>query len=288
MSNSIPIDISFANISGIVTIDNKLYDCMQILQSLSTQGFPIKKYGSSLKIGNQVISPIPSNENIPVSTPAAQNIIQSQFTQLFKEISVLKQKINAKSDAETLSGTNSQDPSDSHDSICVSTEEETRSELDNVPKEWEHLIQNEKNPPHKNFDVGESNLQRKWESQDEKIPLSNNLQPDTKFKTEYYSLGMKSKKRNERSSNGPHNRMQFDEVISSNTNQKSNNSMEESSLEKLTEELVSRIEKNLVCPKCLNNLPNSAFFCSRCGLKVQKKELKIPDVYEKEKKFLGN
>ena len=77
--------------------------------------------------------------------------------------------------------------------------------------------------------------------------------------------------------------MQFDQVISSNKDQKLNDSMEESSLEKLTEELVSKIEKNLVCPKCLNTLPNSAYFCSRCGLKVQKKELNLPDVYEKEK-----
>ncbi len=279
MSNPIPTDISFANISGIVTIDNKLYDCMQILQSLCTQGFPIKKYGSSLKIGNQVISPIPSNENITVSTLATQNIIQSQFAQLFDEINVLKQKINAKNDTEAFSGTNCGTP----ESVFEPIEEETRSELDNVPKEWENLIQDDKNLPHRNFDVGESNLQRKWENKDEKTPLNSKSYPNAKFKTEYYSLGMKSKERNHPSSNVPLNRMQFDQVISSHPDQKLNDSMEESSLEKLTEELVSRIEKNLVCPKCLNTLPNSAFFCSRCGLKVQKKELNLPNIYEKEK-----
>ena len=276
-----PVDITQSSISGIVTIDNKLYDCSQILQSLSTQGFPIKKYGSSLKIGNQVISPIPSSSNIPISTPGAQNIIQAQFRQLFEEINILKDKVNSKTITETSL------ENDSFDSIesLFQPQDEIDYTHNNVtePKDWNNLIQDEEKSSSSKFDVGENNLQRKWtQNQDHNI-LHDDSHPDVKYRTEYFSLGMHSRnQRTEGIQNISLSRQEFNDSLSSEEGFQGENTFDDRSLEKLTEELVSRIEKNLVCPKCLNTLPSHAYFCSKCGLKVQKKELKIPQIFDPE------
>ncbi|MHA1992255.1 MAG: hypothetical protein ACW981_20415 [Candidatus Hodarchaeales archaeon] len=282
MSKSIdPVDITYSSISGIVTIDNKLYDCSQILQSLSTQGFPLKKYGSSLKIGNQVISPIPSSSNIPISSPGAQNIIQTQFKQLFDEINALKEKINNNSAFENQI---EPDPLDSIESLFQSHNDDRKS-LNDFPesKNWDNLIQEEETVSQQTFDVGENNLQRKWSNNRNDNYSQDESHPDMKYQTEYFSLGMQPKNRSDGGiQNKSLSRHQFNEVISSDGPVEPNDLLNDSSLEKLTEELVSRIEKNLVCPKCLSNLPNSAYFCSKCGLKVQKKDLKIPEIFEQE------
>ena len=90
MSDSLdPTDINFEKVSGIITINDKLYEGSQILQSLFIQGFPIKKFGSALKIGNQIVSPMTSSSYSSIPKPEAQNIIQSQFHRLFEEIDKL-------------------------------------------------------------------------------------------------------------------------------------------------------------------------------------------------------
>ncbi|MFW9929354.1 MAG: hypothetical protein ACFFD1_08185 [Candidatus Thorarchaeota archaeon] len=286
MSKIDPVDIAYSTISGTVSIDNKLYDCSQILQSLSIQGFPIKKYGSSLKIGNQVISPIPANSHIPISSPEAQNIIQSQFRQLFEEINRLKEKINTYSN-------NSDQMNDAFPSGIQNeqlTDALSEDTIDSKEKDWDNIIEvkNENSGQQSSkvqpiFDVGENNLQRKWTNQYGDNPLNQELNPSNQFKTEYYSLGMKQKNINpfnmftgkNRPSARPDNNQGNDSLIPSKESE-----LKDESLDNLTSKLMTKIENHLVCPQCLNSLPSQAYFCSRCGLKVQKKELKIPEVFD--------
>ena len=271
-------------ISGVITIDNQLYDAQQVIQSIILQGFFIKRFGSTLKVGNQLITPIPPSQ-YPTG-PVAQNIIDSQFQQLFEEINKLKEKIEQQPSAFTAKQgqTVDNEPRKSQFLQENSLEETTQGQ-----ETWEQLI-NQKEEPSESpsavepeQDLGEANLQRKWAStQYDQSPLNKDLPPDLKFKTEYYTLGLKKRKSFDFTKHLNKQSVATFKAIHGIHDEKASEQDQyaDSSLDQLAEELINKIEDQSICPKCLSNIPANAYFCSKCGLKVKKKELKIPETFE--------
>lgn len=279
---TMPLDeINPKNIAGVFSVENTTYDLGQLFSSLIAQGL-VKRLGNSLRIGQQILQPLPP-DRIPASTGISQAIIQNQIRSLFEEIGKVKAKL------DTRESTNSRLADESRSEMPSITLDQSRQEVQDPL--WENLIQ--KAAPKQSgsrIDVGENNLNRKWLNSVGSGPLKDEINaPTQKIQTEYFNLGVKGKKQEKgRKDPGGEGHANIDPSIIVLGNSSSTEILNKdfrqdefkgSSLDQLAESLLAKLEKtpNRICPACLSNLPPSAMFCSKCGLKVQKRELILPN-----------
>ena len=275
MPNPEPTNIVNSEISGTISIDSITFDANQILKSLVSQGIEIKRFGNSLKVGNQFLSPCTHSA---VQNVLSQEIIQKQFKQLFAEISLLKSRLNT-------------DPTNNSYNRVASDSVNAQKNFSLNNSITDELTQSQKAvpiPKPSSNDIGENNLKRKWTPQFDMNSLENTgVHPDIKYQTQYYTLGAKPKEKDLKLDQPTPAVMMTPSPQPStpnDTNVKDLSYTEESidskktPLDVLALELFNRIELNnkLVCPECLNKLHVHAIFCSNCGLKVQKRELNLP------------
>ena len=85
---------SFSAINGSLEINSESYSARDIIETLISQGIPIKQVGSNLRLGTRIIPPVVNDAATFASIDKkVTNGLETQISRIFSEISKLKQHL---------------------------------------------------------------------------------------------------------------------------------------------------------------------------------------------------